>query len=200
MLSIRLLKPLLWIWLAGPLIELALRAVLDGLGANPQESLLRALGQQTLFLLLLVVAYPLLASGLSQDARVAWIGCRRMVGLWCFGYATIHLLAYWQFEHDLQWAPMGRDLVTRPFVTVGVLGWAALLPLALTSNRWSMRVLKGGWKRLHRSLLWPVVGLGLVHFFLHKAGKNDFWEPLLFSGILVMLLGARWSARGRQAP
>ena len=44
------------------------------------------------------------------------------------------------------------------------------------------------------------MGLGLVHFFLHKAGKNDFWEPLLFSGILVMLLGARWSARGRQAP
>lgn len=196
----RVLKPLLWLWLAGPLAELVLRAALDGLGANPQEALLRALGQQTLMLILLVLAYPLIAGRMRPELRQAWLSCRRMVGLWCFGYASIHLAAYWQFEHDLRWQPMWNDLFARPFVTVGVLAWLALLPLALTSNRWSMRRLKQSWKGLHRTLLGPIVLLGLVHFYLHKAGKNDFWEPLLFTLILVLLLWARRQGRPTSPP
>ncbi|MEY2776229.1 MAG: sulfite oxidase subunit YedZ [Pseudomonadota bacterium] len=188
---------MLWAWLAGPLLELMGRAAWDGLGANPQEALLRALGQQTLMLLCLIVAYPVLSPRLPSELRQAWLSCRRMVGLWSFGYASIHLAAYWQFEHDLLWRPMWNDLFTRPFVTLGVLAWLALLPLAMTSNRWSMRRLQQGWKRLHRSLLPMAVFAGMVHFYLHKAGKNDFWEPALFTGLLALLIWRRQVASRR---
>ena len=180
----------LWLWLAGPLCELIARAVFDALGANPQEALLRALGQQTLALVLLVLAAPLVGAWLARPLGPTFMGCRRMIGVWCFAYASIHLLTYWQFEHDLHWASLWTDIWTRPFVTVGVVAWLCLVPLALTSNRWSMQRLKRGWKRLHR-LVWPIVALGLVHFYLHKAGKNDYAEPLLFSLVLLALLVLR---------
>ncbi|MGA0881442.1 MAG: sulfite oxidase heme-binding subunit YedZ [Burkholderiaceae bacterium] len=184
------LRLALWLWLAGPLCELIARAFLDALGANPQEALLRALGQQTLVLLLLVLTAPLVGAWLGRPLGSTFMACRRMIGLWCFTYATIHLLTYWQFEHDLQWASLWKDIWTRPFVTVGVLAWLCLVPLAVTSNRWSMQRLKRGWKRLHQ-LVWPIIVLGLAHYYLHKAGKNDYLEPLVFSAALLVLLVLR---------
>ncbi|CAM8659497.1 COG2717 Predicted membrane protein [Burkholderiales bacterium] len=190
-------KLILWFWLAAPLVDLSIRAAVDALGANPQEALLRGLGQQTLVLVLLVLASPLVSAFLGRPMGQAWMACRRMVGLWCFAYASIHLLAYWQFEHDLMWRPLWADLWTRPFVTVGVLAWLCLVPLAITSNRWSMQHLQRQWKRLHQ-LVWPIMILGLAHFYLHKAGKNDYAEPLLFSLMLIFLVVGRRRLRSSQ--
>lgn len=173
----------LWCWAAGPLLELSARLLLDSLGANPQEEILRGLGRQTLVLLWLVLLVPVLQ-------RTLWPGvltARRMLGLWAFFYAGIHLLAYAQFEHDLVWPALAVDAFQRPFVTVGLLALLLMLPLALTSNRWSMLRLGKDWKFLHR-LVWPVVGLALVHYVLHKAGKNDFLEPALAALALVFIL------------
>jgi sulfoxide reductase heme-binding subunit YedZ len=96
-------------------------------------------------------------------------------------------LAYAQFEHDLVWPALAVDAFQRPFVTVGLLALLLMLPLALTSNRWSMLRLGKHWKVLHQ-LVWPVVGLALVHYVLHKAGKNDFLEPALAALALMMIL------------
>lgn len=199
----RLLKGTLWLWLAGPLVQLGLLVVSDGLGANPQETLLRALGQQILGLLLFILMMPMLGRLLTPGL----LACRRMVGLWTFFYACLHMLAYAQFEHDLDWVALAHDGIQRPFVTVGLLTLALMAPLAATSNRLSMRRLGRRWKQLHQ-LVWPIVVLGLVHYFLHKAGKQDFQDPI-FASLLLLTIWAlrRWAGavvrrqpgRGRSA-
>ncbi len=177
-------------WALGPLLELAIRLTLDGLGANPQEEILRGLGRQTLVILCLVLAMPLLSRMAPQTGLASLVRHRRAMGLWAYAYAVIHLLAYLQFEHDLAWAAIWTDFWSRPFVTVGLLCLAAMSLLALTSNRWSMRKLGPKWKSIHR-LVWAIVLLAVLHYALHKAAKNDFTQPLLFMTVWVGLLLAR---------
>lgn len=184
-------KPVLWIWLAGPFFELGVRALFQQLGPNPQEALLRGLGQQTLVLLLLVVAMPFLARWLVPSILVF----RRMVGLFAFFYASIHLLAFWVFEHGLVLRDLLHDALTRPFVAVGLGSLALLAPLALTSNRFSMRRLGPRWKLLHR-LIWPALGFGILHYALHKSGKNDFDGPLLAAAALLVVVLTRPNRAG----
>lgn len=186
----QMLRPVLWLWLIWPLAFLAWAAVTDQLGANPQEALLRHLGELPLALLLIIVAVPGIARLGLADLRVH----RRLLGLWAYGYATLHLLAFWAFEHDFRLLPLVQNSVVRPFVTIGLLVWLLLVPLALTSNRWSMRRLGPAWKRLHL-LVWPAIVLGLLHFVLHKAGKNDYTEPLIYALVFAALVAARLAWR-----
>ncbi|MFZ9139919.1 MAG: sulfite oxidase heme-binding subunit YedZ [Burkholderiaceae bacterium] len=179
------------LWAVGPLLELSIRLTLDALGANPQEEILRGLGRQTLVILCLVLAMPALARLCPKTRLGGLVRHRRAMGLWAFAYACIHFLAYLQFEHDLAWSAIWDDLWHRPFVTVGVACLAAMSLLAMTSNRWSMRRLGHRWKVLHR-LSWPIVLMGVLHYALHKAGKNDFTQPVIFlviwSGLLMLRL------------
>lgn len=172
---------------------------MGGLGVNPQEALLRALGQQTLMLLVLIVALPVLAARLPLGAG-RWLqpllGMRRLLGLWAFAYTAIHLAAHWQFEHDLVLGALGMDAVTRPFVTLGLLATLLLLPLALTSTRAAQRRLGPRWKQLHR-LVWPATALGVVHYLLHKMGKNDLSDPLAVGLLLAVLYAVSRAQRAR---
>jgi sulfoxide reductase heme-binding subunit YedZ len=183
------------LWAVGPLLELFIRLVLDGLGANPQEEILRGLGRQTLVILCFVLAMPALAQLTPHTRLRGLVQHRRAMGLWAFAYGCIHLLAYLQFEHDLAWSAIWDDFWRRPFVTVGLLCLLAMSPLALTSNRWSLRWLGHRWKVLHR-LSWIIVLLGVLHYALHKAGKNDFTQPVVFfliwSALLAMRLKPNW--------
>jgi sulfoxide reductase heme-binding subunit YedZ len=183
------------LWAVGPLLELFVRLSLDGLGANPQEEILRGLGRQTLVILCFVLAMPALARRYPYTRLRGLVQHRRAMGLWAFAYACIHLLAYLQFEHDLAWSAIWDDFWRRPFVTVGLLCLLAMTLLALTSNRWSLRWLGPRWKVLHR-LSWVIVLLGILHYALHKAGKNDFTQPtvflLIWSGLLAMRLKPSW--------
>lgn len=178
------------LWAVGPLVELVIRLALDALGANPQEEILRGLGRQTLMILCLVLAMPALARLYPETRLRGVVQHRRAMGLWAFAYACIHVLAYLQFEHDLAWWAIWDDLWHRPFVTVGVVCLAAMSLLAMTSNRWSMRRLGHNWKLLHR-LSWPIVLMGILHYALHKAGKNDFTQPVVFLAIWSALLMMR---------
>jgi sulfoxide reductase heme-binding subunit YedZ len=191
------------LWAVGPLLELTIRLILDALGANPQEEILRGLGRQTLVILCFVLAMPALARLYPHTRLRGLVQHRRAMGLWAFAYGCIHLLAYLQFEHDLAWSAIWGDLWRRPFVTVGLLCLLAMTFLALTSNRWSLRWLGHRWKVLHR-LSWVIVLLGILHYALHKAGKNDFTQPVVFlviwSGLLAMRFKPNWLARsGSQA-
>jgi sulfoxide reductase heme-binding subunit YedZ len=183
------------LWAVGPLLELFIRLVLDGLGANPQEEILRGLGRQTLVILCFVLAMPALAQLTPHTRLRGLVQHRRAMGLWAFAYGCIHLLAYLQFEHDLAWSAIWDDFWRRPFVTVGLLCLLAMSLLALTSNRWSLRWLGHRWKVLHR-LSWIIVLLGVLHYALHKAGKNDFTQPVVFfliwSALLAMRLKPNW--------
>jgi len=186
----RLLAATLWCWAAGPMVDWSIRLATIGLGTNPQELLLRAMGQWIVALLLVILSLPLL----EQLFGLGLLRLRRMLGLWCFFYAALHLLAFAQFEHDLLWTAFMRDLFTRPFVTMGTLSFLALLALALTSNRWSQLKLGENWKRLHW-MVWPAAWLGIVHYALHKAGKNDFEAPATAALSLCVI----WLLRRQQA-
>lgn len=185
--AIRRLKIALWCWAAAPLVDLAWRAFVQTLGPNPQETLLRATGLWCLVLLLVTLSITPLRKWLDWAELIR---VRRMLGLWVFAYAVVHGLGFWAFEHDFNWAAVLQDAFKRPFVTVGLLSLALLTPLALTSNQWSMRRLAGNWKRLHR-LVYVVAALSVLHFYLHRAGKNDFVEPAIALLVLLVLLIAR---------
>lgn len=167
-----------------------------GFGANPIEFLTRASGFWTLTFLCLTLA----VTPLRRWTGRAWLlGLRRMLGLFSFFYASLHFTTYLWFDQWFDLAAIGRDILKRPFITVGFAAFVLLLPLALTSNRWAMQKLGRRWQRLHR-LVYVIAGLALLHFWWHKAGKNDFATPTVFAVILVVLLGSRlwWRWRWRR--
>lgn len=172
---------------AAPLLDLAWLAYAHNLGPNPQEALLRATGLWCLVLLLLTLSITPLRRWLDWAELIR---VRRMLGLWVFAYAVIHLLGFWAFEHDFDWAAVFADSLKRPFVTAGLVSIALLIPLAMTSNQWSMRRLGSSWKKLHR-LVYVVATISVLHFYLHKTGKNDFLEPTIALIVLLVLFVAR---------
>lgn len=168
-----------------PSIHLVYGAATDQLGANPAEALIRGLGDWSLRLLCLTLAVtPLrIRTRTPQLARY-----RRMLGLFTFFYACLHLLAYGWLDMGLQVADIGRDILKRPFILVGFTCWLLLLPLALTSSHRAMRWLGGRqWVTLHR-LVYPIAGLALLHFFWMRAGKNDFAEVAVYAAVIAALL------------
>jgi sulfoxide reductase heme-binding subunit YedZ len=184
-LSERWLKRSVFLLCLAPLGWLLAQALLGGLGANPIEAIIRFLGDWALRLLLLTLAAtPLrLLTGWTWPVRL-----RRLLGLFSFGYAVLHLLVYTALDQFFAWAAIWEDIVERPFITTGMLAWLLLLPLALSSNHASMRRLGRRWKQLHR-LIYPAAVLAVIHFTLMV--KADLREPLLYGAILTGLLGLR---------
>ncbi len=181
-------KPLLHALCLLPLAWLVYAAAFDRLGANPAEALIRSLGDWTLRLLCLTLALtPLrLALGLPALARF-----RRMLGVYTFLYALLHLLCYSGFDMGFDWGEIARDVAKRPFILVGMCAFALLLLLAATSFNRAMRWLGGRrWQLLHRSV-YLIALLALLHFFWMRAGKNDFAEVALYGAIIGVLLLAR---------
>ena len=180
-----LAKPLVFVLCLLPLAWLVWGAATDQLGANPAEALIRGLGDWTLrFLCLALAVTPLrLHTRTPQLARY-----RRMLGLFVFFYACLHLLAYGWLDMGLQVADIGRDILKRPFILVGFACWLLLLPLALTSTNGAVRALGGrAWQALHR-LVYVIAPLALLHFFWMRAGKNDFAEVMVYAAIIGVLL------------
>ena len=157
----------------------------DQLGANPFEVLTRESGKWTLRFLLLT----LLMTPLRGMLHWPWpLQLRRMLGLYSFFYACLHLLTYLWFDQFFDWQEIANDILKRPFITAGITAWLLLLPLAVTSTNGMMRRLGRRWKRLHRSI-YLIAILGVLHFtWLVKA---DLREPLIYAGLLAILLGYR---------
>lgn len=187
----RLLRLSVFLWAAAPLFDLMILALTAKLGTNPQETLLRATGTCCLVLLLVTLSVTPLRRllGWAELNRL-----RRMLGLWSFAYAFVHLLGFWAFEHEFLWAAVFQDGLKRPFVTIGLMSFALLIPLAVTSNQQSMRWLGTRWKKIHR-IIYAIVLLACLHFFLHRAGKNNYFDPSIALAITLVLLGLRWRWR-----
>ena len=171
-----------------PLAWLVWATATDQLGANPAEALIRATGDWTLRALCLVLAVtPLrVLTATPQLTRF-----RRMLGLFVFFYALLHLLSYAWFDMGFDWAEILRDIAKRSFILVGSLALALLALLAATSFNRAIKALGGRrWQMLHRSV-YAVAGLAVLHFFWMRAGKNDFAEVAVYAAILAMLLGWR---------
>jgi sulfoxide reductase heme-binding subunit YedZ len=178
-----------------PFVWLTFLAVTDGLGANPQEALIRASGDWALRLMCLALAITPLRQALGWSALARW---RRMVGLFAFFYACVHLVSYAVFDLGLDLAEMLLDIVKRPFILVGTLTFLLLLPLAATSSHAAVRRLGAArWQKLHRLVYLAALTM-LLHFFWMRSGKSDFAEVYLYSAIVAALLGWRLWRRWRR--
>ena len=188
-------KPVVFVLCLLPLAWLVVGAVADRLGANPAEALIRSTGDWTLRFLCLALAVTPLRQ-LTRTPQLARY--RRMLGLFTFFYACLHLLAYGWLDMGFDVADIGRDILKRPFILVGFGTWLLLLPLALTSFNRAVRWLGGRqWQALHR-LVYLIAGLALLHFFWMRSGKNDFAEVGVYAAIIAALLG--WRAYRRLIP
>jgi sulfoxide reductase heme-binding subunit YedZ len=169
-----------------PFTVLLAGAVMNTLGANPVEALIRELGEWALRLLLLTLAATPLQRWLKWGLLLRY---RRMLGLFAFFYALLHLLAFIWFEHFFAWSELLTDIIKRPFIAFGMVAWLMLLPLAVTSSRRAVRRLGyGRWLALHR-LVYLAAALAVGHFFMLV--KADLREPAVYAGILSVLLLAR---------
>lgn len=184
------IKPTIFILCLLPLAWLAFALFTDQLGANPIEELTRQTGEWTLRLLLITLCMtPLrLAFGWSWPVRV-----RRMLGLFAFLYVCVHLTTYIWLDQFFDWSEILRDIYKRRFITVGMLAFVLLLPLALTSTNKMMKRLGRNWKRLHQ-LVYVIPALGVLHFWWLV--KADVREPLVYAVILLVLLMLR-TERGK---
>lgn len=190
-------RPLLFLGGLLPALWLLGAAYADMLGANPAEALIRATGDWTLRLLCLALAITPLRVQLQLPALARW---RRLLGLYAYFYAVLHLLCYAWFDMELVLADMARDIARRPFILVGFTALLLLTPLAATSWNGAIRRLGARrWQALHR-LVYAVALLAVLHFFWMRAGKNDFAEVQAYAGVLGGLLGWRaWRAlRGQR--
>lgn len=171
-------------------------ADIDALGADPVAAIEHELGLWALRLLMVTLAISPLRQLTGQAVLLRF---RRMLGLYVFAYATLHFVAYLGLDLRGYWAQIFEEIVKRPYITVGFAAWLLLLPLAFTSTRGWMRRLGRNWGRLHR-LVYPIAILAVLHFWWLV--KSDIREPLLYAGILAVLLGWRiWksvTARLRQ--
>ena len=175
-----------------PLLKLLLGIAYDNLGANPIEKITHRTGFWTLsFLLLTLSATPLRRiSGWLWPSRL-----RRMLGLFAFFYGCLHFLTYLILDQFFDWPAIAADILKRPYISLGFTAFVLLIPLAVTSNNALMRRLGGKrWRRLH-SMIYPIAIAGVVHFIWLV--KKDISEPLLFGGLLSLLLAIRlWYWRG----
>ncbi|HZY18908.1 MAG TPA: protein-methionine-sulfoxide reductase heme-binding subunit MsrQ [Ramlibacter sp.] len=181
-------KPVLFAASLLPFAWLFYGAWADQLGANPAEHLIRATGDWTLRFLCLTLAVTPVRTIAAQPALARF---RRMLGLFTYFYATLHLVGYAWFDMGLDVADIAKDIAKRPFILVGFTAFLLLTPLAATSFNRAIRALGAArWQALHR-VIYAIAGVAILHFFWMRAGKNNFAEVAIYAAILGVLLGWR---------
>lgn len=183
---IRLLKAMIWIGASLPVLRLVILGVTENLGANPIEFIERSTGTWALVFLLL----SLIITPLRYLTGQSWlIAVRRLLGLWMFAYACLHLTSYVWLDYQFDWPEIAKDITKHPYVLVGATAFVLTLPLAATSNQKAIRMLKQRWKSLH-TLVYVIGILGLLHYWWLV--KKDVTEPVIYSIVFAILMLARW--------
>ena len=187
-------KPALFLLCLLPAIWLVVGAATDHLGANPAEALLRATGDWTLRFVLITLA----VTPLRKITGWGWLlRLRRMLGLYAFFYGMVHLSSYVSFDHVFEAGEIIKDIIKRPFITVGFATLLLMLPLAVTSTNAMVRRLGARrWIALHR-LIYIIGPLGVLHFWWMV--KKDLTEPVIYALVLALLLGYRLVMRLRES-
>ena len=181
-------KPVIFALCLLPFAWLLFAAITDQLGANPAEALVRSTGDWTLRFLCIVLAVTPLRTIANLPALARY---RRMLGLFVYFYVLMHSLSYSWFDMEFVVADIIKDIIKRPFILVGFSAFVLLTPLAATSFNRAIKTLGAKrWQLLHK-LVYVVAGLGLLHFFWMRSGKNDFAEVAIYAVILGVLLGWR---------
>ena len=165
-----------------PIVSIGIDILQNNLGANPVEFIERHFGEWTLIFLCLTLSMTPLRNITTFSQ---WTLYRRMLGLFTFFYASVHLLSYIGLDYQFAWIDIRNDIIKHRYILVGFLGWLLLLPLAITSSDHMIRRLKMNWKRLHR-LIYIIAVLSILHFMWLV--KKDITEPLIYTIIIFILL------------
>lgn len=189
-----LAKPLVFLLCLVPFAWLVVRALTGRLGVNPIEEITLVTGRWTLRFLLITLAVTPLRRLLSWNGAIRF---RRMLGLFTFFYATLHLSIYVVLDQFFDWRTIVEDVTKRPFIMAGAGAFALLLLLAVTSTQGWIRRLGRNWARLHM-LIYPAAILGVTHFIWKV--KSDLRSPMRYATILAVLLLFRigWRAYSRR--
>ena len=200
----RFFKPALFVGCLYPAVDLSIRlhwllkgSDVEALGVDPKATLLHETGETALAILLATLAVTPLRRLLKLNKLQA---VRRMLGVWAFVYALLHLTTYLVFDQlcyslaTCDFDAIWQDILKRRFIFVGQFAFAILLVLALTSTTGWMRRLRKNWTRLHR-LVYVAAIAGVIHFIWIQ--KSDLGEPLKWAAALAVLLGIRvyWALR-----
>lgn len=171
---------------------------LAGTLTDPVAYITQVSGDWTLYFLVIT----LVVTPLRRLTKWNWVvRLRRMLGLYAFFYAVLHFTAFLWLDHFFDLAAMWKDVLKRPFITVGFIAFVLLIPLAATSNNAMIRKLGGKrWQWLHR-LIYLIAPLGILHYWWIKSAKNNIGQPLLYGVIIAVLLAVRvyWSVTKKKA-
>ncbi len=191
------IKTALWIVCLAPLGWLLFAwFVKHDLGVNPIETITHETGWWALFFL----TFGLGLTPLKRFSKWGWVQrFSRPIGLFAFFYACLHLLTYIWMDQSWEWAAMLKDVVKRPFITLGFAAWLLLLLLAATSTTGWQRRLKKNWKRVHR-LVYLAAMLGVIHFALRFKTLLLDWRPTAFAATVMILLLLRINWRPKPQP
>jgi len=165
-----------------PLCSIIYQLFNNKLGAEPVDKIINHFGEWTLIFIFLTLSM----SPLKKITNFTfWIKFRRMLGLFVFFYASIHLLSYVGLDYRFDFKPIINDVIKKKFVFIGFAAWLLLIPLAITSSNKMMKILKHNWKKIHR-LIYVIGIFGVLHFIW--LSKTIFFKPLIFLVILIILL------------
>lgn len=178
----RRLKPLVFCLCLAPAAVLVYNGVMGRLGANPIEAITRFTGDWTLYFLLMTLAVTPLRrlTGYTPVMRY-----RRMLGLYAFFYATLHFLTYLVLDQFFDWGAIAKDIMKRPYITVGFTAFVLLIPLAVTSSTRMIQRLGRKWRKLHR-LVYVIGCLGILHYLWLV--KLDIRDPVLFGMVFIAFM------------
>ena len=165
-----------------PLIVISLDIYYNELGAEPVKKIMNHFGEWTLIFICLTLSM----SPLKRFTNLSiWIQFRRMLGLFVFFYATIHLLTYIGLDYRFDWQPILNDVLKKKYIFIGFSAWLLLIPLAITSSKKMIKILKNKWKVLHK-LIYVIAIFGSLHYIW--LSKTIFFKPLIYFIIIVVLL------------
>ena len=187
-----LLKPVAFLICTIPFGQLVYRAYTNDLGANPIDTITRFTGSWSLFILLATLAVTPLRRITGWNELIRY---RRMLGLFAFSYAALHFATYMVLDLYFDFSAIAKDILKRPYITVGFSALVLMIPLALTSTSAMIRRLGKRWQRLHY-LVYAIAILGVIHFYWLV--KSDITRPAQYGLVLALVLGYRlyhkWSA------
>ena len=179
------IKVCVWIVCLIPFVRLLAGAITGQLGTNPIELITRSTGTWTLVFLCCTLA----VSPVRQITGWVWLAkLRRLLGLFTYFYVCLHLTTWIWFDQWFDLSDMIRDVIKRPFITVGMAAFLLLTPLALTSNKVAMKRLGRRWAVLHR-LVYLIAVLAVVHYWWMV--KKDLTQPIIYAVVVAGLLGWR---------
>ena len=179
------LKPGVFILSLFPFLIITYKIFFNKLGPEPVKEITHFTGEWTLIFICLTLSMSPLQKFTNLNY---WIKIRRMLGLFVFFYASLHLFTYVGIDYRFSWQPIFDDVVKKKYIFVGFAAWVLLIPLTITSSQKMMLLLKQNWKKLHK-LIYVIAILGSLHFIW--LSKTIYFKPLFYFVLITVLLAIR---------